>query len=158
MIELKLVGSNNFCLIDDEDFERVSVCSWYLGTSGKYVVGRPGGKNTKLIYLHRFLMNHPRSKIIDHKDGNKLNNQISNLRFCSIAQNGANSKKRKKTTSKFKGVSWNGPRNKWRAVIGFKNKYIYLGRFEKEIDAAKAYDNAAKKHFKEFARPNFATA
>jgi hypothetical protein len=61
----------------------------------------------------------------------------------------------RKTSSRYIGVSFHKKKGKWMAVIGYKGKNVWLGRFDNEIDAAKAYDAAAKKYYGEFARLNF---
>jgi len=96
---------------------------------------------------------------IDHIDQNKQNNKVENLRLATRASNCHNRQICKsiknKMTSKYKGVYWHKPRNRWKARIVFKRKAIELGRFKNEIDAAKAYDKAAKELFKAFAVLNF---
>jgi hypothetical protein len=58
-------------------------------------------------------------------------------------------------SSNFKGVSWFERDNKWSARIGIGGKRIHLGLFENILDAARAYDKAAREQFGEFARTNF---
>lgn len=94
----------------------------------------------------------PASQVIDHVRGLA---EPLNIRLATSSQNGANSRKwNKKTTSKFKGVFWRKDINKWRARIGVNRARINLGNFDSEIDAAKAYNEAAIKYFGEFARIN----
>jgi|DEB19_MinimDraft_3_1074340.scaffolds.fasta_scaffold00913_11 hypothetical protein len=96
---------------------------------------------------------------IDHIDQNKQNNKLENLRLASKASNCHNRQLcqeiKNKKTSKYKGVYWHKPRNRWRARIVVRRKAIELGRYINEIDAAKAYDRAAKKFYGEFAVLNF---
>jgi hypothetical protein len=89
-------------------------------------------------------------KLIDHIDGNALNNKIENLREASQTQNCRNAKKRKNTVSSYKGVCWNSANNNWRSIICVNKKLINLGSFKVELEAAKAYKEAAKFYFKEF--------
>ena len=85
-----------------------------------------------------------------------MDNRRVNLRAATRAQNVRNRKKYTKSgSSKYKGVSWKKDNGKWSARIGLNNKSIFLGNFEKELDAAKAYDKAAKKYHGEFACLNF---
>lgn len=89
----------------------------------------------------------------DHKDRNSQNNKLSNLRVCTHSQNMANSGSRK-GTSLFKGVSRCKQREKWQVHIMINYKSIFLGRFDNETDAAKAYNKAATKYFRKFAYLN----
>lgn len=93
--------------------------------------------------------------VIDHVDGDKSNNRLSNLRLASQATNQMNSMSRKGSKSKFKGVGKHAC-GKWRAYIGVGNKKTkHLGLFNCETAAAFAYDKAARSLFKDFARLNF---
>lgn len=100
-------------------------------------------------------MDAPKGKEVDHKDGNGLDNQKSNLRLCTHKQNTRNSISIK-GTSIYKGVFWCKDRLKWRAGIKNNYKTINLGYYESEVNAAFAYDKAAIKYFGEYARLNFA--
>lgn len=91
---------------------------------------------------------------IDHIDGNRTNNAISNLRLATPLENGRNRRSGDAATSKFTGVSWNTQRQKWVAQICGKGAPGYLGAFESEVEAAAAYDNAAKEFYGEFAHQN----
>jgi hypothetical protein len=106
--------------------------------------------------MHREIMNCPEGFLIDHINNNSLDNRRANLRQATRAQNTYNRKKtRVKTSSQFIGASFNKRIGKWTAHISYKNKKIWLGSFKTELDAAKAYDEAARKYHKDFARLNF---
>jgi hypothetical protein len=92
---------------------------------------------------------------IDHIDGDKLNNKITNLRLCTHNQNQHNQGIRVNNKSGFKGVSWMKSTRKWQAQICFRSKVKHLGLFNNKIDAAKAYDMAAIDLHGEFAWLNF---
>lgn len=134
-------------LVDDEDFERLNQYKWCF--SGQYAQRKV---LRKTILMHRVILECPQ---VDHIDGNRLNNQRSNLRACNHAQNQMNREKSKGLSSVYKGVSWHKQVEKWRARIQTNQGCLYLGLFESEIEAAQTYDEAAKEHFGEFARLNF---
>lgn len=104
----------------------------------------------KLYYLHHLVYIYHKGPlmklIVDHIDGDKLNNTIENLRLVTTQQNTFNSSPQKGKSSKYKGVAWDKKRKKWRARIVISGKEIYLGRYDSEQDAKAAYDNAAKEH------------
>jgi hypothetical protein len=106
--------------------------------------------------MHRCIIKVPPGMVIDHINHNGLDNRKANLRIATHAQNSRNTKKqRPKTASQYKGVPWNSTLKKWRAQITLNGKRISLGCFEDEIQAAKAYDNAARKYHGAFAALNF---
>lgn len=141
-------------LIDSEDFPLVRGRSFILAGRG-YVcitVRRPEKTPT---YIHRLIMKAPGGVQVDHINGDKLDNRKSNLRFANNSQNNANRPKISgQRSSKYKGVYFCKKRKVFYAEITVDRKKRSLGSFEKEIDAAKAYDCAAKKSFKEYASLN----
>lgn len=155
LIPLSKTGKHKgkyFAMVDDEDFEYLNQFNWYC-SKGKYVE-RWKSRNCEFASMHRMILNLTVHKMqCDHIDHNGLNNQKSNLRVCTSSQNGMN--KSARGVSKYLGVSFRKNNNKWRAIIGLNRKYKELGMFKTEIEAAKAYDEAAKIYFKEFANLNF---
>lgn len=99
----------------------------------------------------------PTGFVSDHKDGNGLNNQKSNLRICTNAENIRNAKRYSTNTTGFKGVCIDSDYKKlsFRAGIKHYNKTYKLGNFNNAIDAAKAYDKKARELYGEFAKTNF---
>lgn len=91
---------------------------------------------------------------IDHKDGNRSNNKINNLRKATRTQNLQNQPLKPSNTSGFKGVNFNKQKKKYEARIRVNGKRIRLGFFESAEDAGKAYADAAKIYHKEFAYGN----
>jgi hypothetical protein len=92
---------------------------------------------------------------VDHKDNNGLNNQKQNLRICTYSENGANQRKTRGASSKYKGVHWDKGRSKWRSEINVAGCRISLGRVSSEEEAGEAYDKAAYRAFGSFAKLNF---
>jgi hypothetical protein len=144
-------------LVDDDTYSWASKKKWGISQDG-YVTGtiteRVG--RYRSVYLHRLIMglDFGDKRTVDHMNGNKLDNRNGNLRIATQSQNCGNGKIRKfKKTSRFKGVY----RNKygWVAQITKDYKIKYIGRFETEVDAAKAYDICATKLFGGFAHLNF---
>lgn len=148
------LSRNKTTVVDNENFDELSKYKWYF--DGYYAVrNEKTRKNkTKIILMHRQIMREPKGKRIDHEDGNGLNNQKYNLRLCSHAENMRNSKKPINNTSGYKGVHFNKKAKKFQAYISVDNKNKHLGLFNNPIDAALAYNNAAKKLHGKFANLN----
>ena len=107
------------------------------------------------LVAHDFLENPDNKQLVDHIDGNRQNNQVTNLRYATISENNRNRLKSiKSTTSRYKGVYWSKENSKWRARIEVNGKKIHLGYFDNEKEGAEAYNNAAIELFGEFANLN----
>lgn len=149
------VGKEKHAVVDEEDYQKVSMRKWYFSKRGYPCTGiyNKQTKKAKQETMHRFILNPPIGQLIDHKDGDTLNNKKSNLRFCTPQENQRNKNSYKGSVSKFKGVCWDKSRKKWTAKINFEGTKN-LGRFEKETEAARAYNVAAKELHGEYARLN----
>ncbi len=137
---------------------------WVVSTNTRIVIGSKAGSviNTgykaigfqgKLILCHRlawFMIYGELPNVIDHVDGDKKNNKISNLRKCTQQQNSFNSSVSKRNRSGFKGVHWHKASGKWVARIGFNRKRISLGSFDCPREASDKYQQKAKELFGEF--------
>ena len=145
-------------LVDDDFYEYLNQFKWCVKKNRDtfYAIRHVMKKgNTKRIWMHREILNSPEGMLTDHRDGDGLNNQRSNLRVCSHVQNNRNRRMRLDNSSGYKGVQWRKDREKWRAIIKVGQKLKHIGNFTSKIEAAKAYDKAAKKYFGKFAKLNF---
>jgi hypothetical protein len=149
MKEIKLIKGLS-ALVDDDDFDYLNQYKWYYSDGYAITSVKIDEKWTSLL-MHRIIMNTPKELQVDHIDHNRLNNQRSNLRNCSCAENRRNLVPRGK--SKYLGVV--SRHDGITAFIRNGGKKLYLGAFKTEEAAAKAYDEAAKKYHGEFANLNF---
>jgi hypothetical protein len=141
-----------YALVDQEDFARVNyLCHWTWHTAG-YAYGSMS--KTRHL-LHRIVVNAKLGQHVDHINGNKLDCRKANLRICTVSQNQANRKISANNTSGYKGIvnHKRGPKC-WQARITVDQKAISLGYYADPKDAARAYNEAAKKYFGEFAKLN----
>jgi hypothetical protein len=142
--------SDKHFVVDKEDYDMINQSKWYLDSVG-YPVYNNGQSTCR---LHRELMKDKLSGDlqVDHIDGNKLNNQRSNLRVCTQQQNLQNRRKfdgaNRQYTSKLKGVSFVKGTRRWRARI----QRINIGTFDTQELAHEAYSNKAREIFGEFCR------
>lgn len=160
-ILVPLTNSDKFAIIDCDDYEKIKPFSWcmvrgttfsrltfYAGTNLPRIEG--GYKFTK---MHRILMDAPDHLVVDHINGDGLDNRRENLRLCTSRENARNRHVVVGKTSKFKGVMktrWNS----FEAYIKNGIKRIRLGNYKTEQEAAVAYNKAAIRIFGAFARLN----
>lgn len=144
-------------LVDADLVEWLSQWTWVVAKQadgGYYAVTRiyVAGKQ-QAVPMHRLIAEAKNGQVVDHINGDRLDNRFSNLRACAQAENVRNRKRHKNNTSGFKGVSPRG--DKWRANIGVDGKLRALGEFDDPISAAVAYDAAARQHYGDYAKLNF---
>ena len=153
------LGDDTWALVSPQDYCQLAGYNWYLAGNGKQFYAfrneKIGPGKTKMVSMHREIMKAPKGLIVDHKNGNSLDNRRPNLRLGTQSQNMQNRAKKKGTTSRFVGVCYDKRDRKWIARIRTDGKVKCLGSHSNEIEAAKAYDAAAKKYHGEFAKLNF---
>lgn len=146
-------------MVDDSDYKYLNQWQWRVNINGNSIYADRNitiDEKRITLKMHRVIVGIIDSQIlVDHIDGNGLNNQRNNLRPCTKSQNGMNRGAIKNKSSKYKGVSWLKCGNKWAAEIRANNKKTYIGIFSSEEDAAKAYDTKAKELHGDFAKLNF---
>lgn len=146
-------------VVDEDDYPLVSAYSWHvLYTDGHWyaVAYIPGsGHVGRQVLMHRLLLNAPPRVLVDHANGDGLDNRRCNIRFATSGQNAANAKKRGGSDSFYKGVSWQHGNSKWRAEAARDGIRIHCGYFDSEESAARAYDLTALSLWGEFALTNF---
>lgn len=140
-----------FFMVDAADEELVRQYKWCANRIGHgwYAVTWNKGKHT---LLHRMLMNPPPGMVVDHINGDTLNCCRWNMRVVTRGQNNLN--RVKKTNSVYKGIS-KGSGGKWIAKIQLNGSSQDLGAFDTAVEAAQAYDRAARQLHGSFARLNF---
>lgn len=157
------LNKGQVALVDDADFDWLNQWKWYANIRGytyyavraKETTERINGKQSK-YRMHRLILGVTDPKIlIDHIDHNGLNNQRSNLRIATAAQNCCNKTSLKNSTSKYLGVSFIKRDQLWAGQIQVNGIKKRLGVFKSEETAARAYDEAAKIYHGEYANLNF---
>jgi hypothetical protein len=147
---LKVKGAKRCVKVDADVHAKASERSWHMHQ--QYPATTLGsGPAAKKLYLHRFVAG-PRGTIIDHKNGDHLDNRRANLRAATKSQNTANTGPLSTNKSGLKGVVKHGKR--FRAFAHKAGRTLYLGTFDSKTEAACAYNDKARKLFGEFARLN----
>ena len=155
-----LLTQGKCAIVDDSVYKELNEYMWYAlydkGPKSFYAVRMDGVSN---IRMHRIIMPESEGLVVDHINGDTLDNRVDNLRVCTISQNSMNRPMNSGSTSGYKGVSWVKPRTtnstgKWKAQIGFNRDTYSLGSFTCRHEAARVYNFAARMYHGEFAYTN----
>jgi hypothetical protein len=149
------LSQGRFAIVDAEDFEKVCQLKWcYCEGYAVKLVTVPGTKRKKKIHMHHAILEPSDEFVTDHINNCGLDNRKCNLRLATKSQNQMNRTKNAGTSSKYKGVCFDNNKNRWLATIWKNRKMTYLGLFKTEVEAALAYNEAAKAMHGEFAKLN----
>jgi len=152
LVEIPIRGG--VALVDFEDADLADF-KWYANKNGRTIYAMRGKRS---VYMHRVIMSRvlgrelQKGECVDHVDGNGVNNTRSNLRLATYSQNQHNQRKSVANTSGYKGVHWNKARQKWQVRIQSDGKRISLGYFDTPAEGHRAYCQAAKQFYGDFAR------
>lgn len=143
-----------FSVVDYEDYVEFIKRNWTTKESGgkKFYAVFRNGKD--ILKMHRLITNCPDGKMVDHINGDTLDNRRSNLRVCSSHENQCNQKLNSRNASGYRGVFWDNGRGKWCAKINCKGKQITAGYFESKENAATAFNFLSAKYHGEFGTYN----
>jgi hypothetical protein len=151
-----------FAIVDPERYEELAKYKWFTARSegGFYALRMVKAKGSrvkqKAVRMHRVILDVPQGKFIDHINHNGLDNRRANLRVATIQQNTWNKRKQRGNySSQYKGVTWLKREEKWQVRITCKGRSIFIGYFDDEKAAARAYDAKAGELFGDYAAMNF---
>jgi hypothetical protein len=149
------LSKGQWTIVDEDDLELILRASarWHAHRRGRhfYAAAGHGGR----LSLHRVLTGARDGELVDHINGDTLDNRRCNLRLVTPSQNAQNMSPREGCSSQYKGVAWDESHGKWHALITHDGERLHLGFFDDETEAARCYDSEAVLRFGEYARPNF---
>ena len=149
-----------FAIVDPEDYDKLAKYKWFAARFERGFYALRTAKDSKgrqrNVRMHREIMGEPKGKIIDHINHDGLDNRRANLRVATRQQNTWNKRKQRgNCSSQYKGVTWFKRAGKWQARITCNGKSIFIGYFDDQISAARAYDVKAAELYGDYAALNF---
>lgn len=155
MNKIKLT-QGKYALVDDDDYVRLKMFKWHYGVYGKTGYAKRlkwdrKKKKGKIVRMHHFILPLKKGYMIDHINGDGLDNRKDNLRLVTKSQNMMNSGVRKNSNTGFTGVAWHKQNGRWRAYITIDKRQISLGTYINIQDAIDARKNGEKNYHKQFA-------
>lgn len=158
MKEIVLAKGRGVTLVDDGDYEELAKYSWYMtGPKNHLIAARNGrlsdglGPAHRTVYMHRAILNPPADMVVDHINGNSLDNRRENLRICDRLRNQWNRRMQYNKKCGVRGVHWHGHSGLWHPTIKYYGKCISLGYYKTIEEAAVVRREAELKYFGEFA-------
>jgi len=139
-----------YTIVDEDDYKKLCIRKWYFKPNSKTL--DTGYASSRAGYMHRIIVNAPSNMLVDHINGDKLDNRKSNLRLCTMSQNKANSTQYSSNKSGYKGVYWHKHVKKWQSQIRYKGKIYHLGSFDTALEAHMAHKKKHQKLFKKFSK------
>lgn len=153
MIEL---SSGDVAIIDADKIDVISDIKWYRlpGDRTNYAVSnkRLEDRTVVMLYLHRVLTDCPDDMVVDHINGDGLDNRMCNLRVVTVAENNLNSRVRSDSQTGIKGAYYDKRKGSYYSRITINGKDIYLGTFKTAKEAAEAYAEASRKYHGKYGR------
>lgn len=149
------LSHGGFALVSECDAERVRAYRWYKTTFGYAVSGLSGTRESRnTLWMHRFVLDAADGLDVDHINHDRLDNRRENLRQCTRAQNLANGRRHRDSTSPYKGVTWRKDISRWTARIMVRGKVHHLGCFDTAEQAHAAYVEAGRALVGEYLCPS----
>lgn len=134
-------------IIDKDKLKELRKYRWFIDKKGYASCYYKVDGKQKSLKMHRLVIDAPSKAIVDHKDKNKLNNRLSNLRIVNSTESNRNNTRRKDNTSGVTGVMWDSIKRRWKAFVYINSKRIWILSTKNKEDAIKARLQAEKDYY-----------
>ena len=158
MRTIPLVNDRGVLVVDDCDYPMMSGFRWRAKPDKHRLYACKGQhRDGDWDTAHRLVLAAPAGFVVDHLNGDGLDCRRENLRLATLSENAQNRAAggNRTSTSRYLGVSWRTAKHRWIAQICVQGRGLYLGLYDSEEAAARAYDRAAREHFGSLAHVNF---